>query len=341
MKSRTGSYDRSRDDTFPGDREIDVVGIGSALLDFTVEVDERILDEMGLIKGQMHLIDEERSREIFKGLKDYTIETTPGGSSANTMAGIAILGGRSLFLGKVGNDRNGDYYISENEKMGVKTKMGKIDKMTGHAITFITPDSERTFATHLGAALYLGRDDIREQDIRNSNILHIEAYLLENDIQRGACLEAMRIARQNRVRISIDLADPALIQRNKDDFKDIVKKYASIVFVNEEEAVAFTGKREEEALHIINSLCDVAVVKLGEEGSLIESDNEVHRIPVVRTRVENTNGAGDMYAAGLLFGIAKRVPIEKAGLIGSYASSLVVSQRGARLHEGIDIDTIL
>lgn len=341
MKSKTNSLDKTGDSDYPGEREIDVVGIGSALLDFTVEVDERVLDKIGLKKGQMHLIDEKRSREIFEELKDYTIETTPGGSSANTLAGIAVLGGRSLFLGKVGNDHNGDYYISENEKMGVMTKIGKIDRMTGHAITFITPDSERTFATHLGAALYLGRDDILEQDIRNSNILHIEAYLLENDIQRRACFEAMSIAKYNHVRISIDLADSALILRNKDDFTAIVKKYADIVFVNEEEAVAFTGKREEEALHVISALCDVAVVKLGEEGSLIKSDDEVHRIPAVKTRVENTNGAGDMYAAGLLFGIAKKVPIEKAGLIGSYASSLVVSQRGARLHEGIDIDKIL
>jgi sugar/nucleoside kinase (ribokinase family) len=341
MKSRSIGENSSLINIQPDDREFDVVGIGSALLDFTVAVDDSFLEKMNFKKGQMHLIDEVRSREIFQELRDYTIETTPGGSSANTMAGIALLGGKSLFLGKVGNDHHGDYFISENEKMGVKTKVGKIDRMTGHAITFITPDNERTFATHLGAALYFGRSDISGQDISSSHILHMEAYLLENDLQRGACFEAMRIAVQNHVRISIDLADPALILRNADDFRAIVQEYASIVFVNEAEALAFTGEREEKALQIISSICDVAIVKLGEEGSLIKADDVVYRVPAVRTEVENTNGAGDMYAAGLLFGIAKRIPIEKAGLIGSYVSSLVVSQGGARLNERINIDEIL
>ncbi len=320
--------------------KIDVVGIGSALLDFTVEVEESFLEAIHLNKGHMHLIDEQQSEAIFKQLKKYAIEKTPGGSSANTIAGIALLGGSGLFVGKVGNDTNGQYYIEETERIGVQTRIGKHERMTGHAITFITPDSERTFATHLGASLHLTEDDVVDEDIQRGRILHIEGYLLENEGQREACFRAMHIAKEKGIKVSIDLADPALIGRNRDDFIDIVREFAAVVFVNDVEAVAFTGKEEEAALHQLAEMCDVAVVKLGSKGSMIKAHDAVCRIPAFRTLVENTNGAGDMYAAGVLYGIARNIPIERAGLIGSYAASRVVSQKGARLDAALDINKL-
>lgn len=320
--------------------KIDVVGIGSALLDFTVEVEESFLEAMRLNKGHMHLIDEQQSVAIFKQLEGYAIEKTPGGSSANTVAGIALLGGTGLFIGKVGNDQHGQYYIEETKRIGVQARIGRYERMTGHAITFITPDSERTFATHLGASLHLDEDDVDEDDIGRSAILHIEGYLLENEGQREACFRAMHRAAEKGVKVSIDLADPALIGRNREDFTDIVKEFAAIVFVNDEEAVVFTGKREEAALHQLADMCEVAVVKLGSSGSMIKAHGAVYRIPAFRTLVENTNGAGDMFAAGLLYGIARNIPIERAGLIGSYAASQVVSQKGARLDTALDINQL-
>ncbi len=318
----------------------DVAGIGSPLLDFTVEVDDGILDELDLKKGQMHLVDEERSKMILRRLEDYNLETTPGGSSANTLAGIANLHGKGILLGKVGNDSYADFYISETQKSGVKTRLNKHNGMTGHAITFITPDSERTFATHLGAALHFRKEDVFEDDIKQSRILHIEGYLLEIPEIREATVYAMQLAMDNNIKISVDLADPGLISRIYDVINDIVRKYTDIVFVNEEEAKAFTGKEEEEALGILYSMCDIAVVKLGEMGSLIKMDDTTHRIPVYNTKVVNTNGAGDMYAAGVLYGVANNLPIEKAGRIGSFASSLVVAQTGARLAKKVNIEDI-
>jgi sugar/nucleoside kinase (ribokinase family) len=318
----------------------DLVGIGSPLIDFTINVNDSVLDDLKLKKGQMHLIDENKSKEIFDKIKNYKINKTPGGSAANTLAGLAVLGGKGVLLGKVGNDSNGEFYIVETEKSGVKSKLKRHNSITGHAITFITPDSERTFATHLGAAINFTKEDVNTDEIKNSRILHMEGYLLELPEIREAVIYAAKIAKQYNVKISIDLADPGLILRIPDVVNDVVKNYADIVFVNELEAKAFTNKEREEALDMIYSLCECAIVKLGEHGSLIKKDSKTCRISVCKTDVVNTNGAGDMYAAGILYGIAKNIPIERAGRIASYVSSLVVSQVSTRLSKKIDVESI-
>jgi sugar/nucleoside kinase (ribokinase family) len=321
--------------------EYDVLGIGSALLDFTVIVDDDDLKKFGLVKGGMQLIDAERSREILSSLEGKRIEITPGGSSANTLAGISMLGGRGIFLGKVGNDPHGDLYIRDTELSGVKAEISRHNSMTGHAITFITPDSERTFATHLGAALQLGRDDVREDHIKNSKILHIEGFLFEPPGLREACMKALEIARKNRVLVSIDLSDPGLIDRIRPIFETVARDFANIIFVNEDEARAFTGSEQDKALEHLSTFCDIAIVKLGPQGSLIKSEGVVHRIPVFKTEVVNTNGAGDMYAAGMLYGLSRGFSLERSGTIGSFVSSKVVSQVGARFPGKISIDSML
>jgi sugar/nucleoside kinase (ribokinase family) len=318
----------------------DLAGIGSPLIDFTINVNESILDDLKFKKGQMHLIDENKSKEIFEKIKNYKIDKTPGGSAANTLAGLAILGGKGVLFGKVGNDSNAEYYIEETEKSGVKSKLKQHNSMTGHCITFITPDSERTFATHLGAALNFRKDDVDINEIQSSSILHLEGYLFELPEIREAVIYAIKNAKEHNVKISVDLADPGLILRIPDIIDDIVKNYADIVFVNETEAKAFTKKEREEALDIISSFCECAIVKLGEHGSLIKKDSKICNISVCKTQVVNTNGAGDMYAAGILYGIAKNIPIERAGRIASYVSSLVVSQVSTRLSKKIDVESI-
>jgi sugar/nucleoside kinase (ribokinase family) len=318
----------------------DLAGIGSPLIDFTISVNDSALNDLHLKKGQMHLIDENKSREIFGKIINYKITKTPGGSAANTLAGLAILGGKGILFGKVGNDSNAEFYINETEKSGVKSKLTRNNSMTGHCITFITPDSERTFATHLGAALNFRKEDVEADEIRNSRILHLEGYLFELPEIREAVIYAARTAKESNVKISVDLADPGLILRIPDVINDFVKNFADIVFVNELEAKAFTNKEKEEALDVIYSLCDVAIVKLGEQGSLIKKDSKTCHMSICKIKVVNTNGAGDMYAAGILYGIARDIPIERAGRIASYTSSLVVSQVGARLNKKIDVENI-
>jgi sugar/nucleoside kinase (ribokinase family) len=213
--------------------------------------------------------------------------------------------------------------------------------MTGHAITFITPDSERTFATHLGAAIELSADEIDYSVIEKSSILHLEGYLFEPENLREVCYRSMKSAKENGVLISIDLADPGLVGRIKDVFVDVAKNYADIIFVNEEEAAAFTGVRDKEALEVLSGYSSTVVVKLGAGGSLIKYDNKIVSIDVVKTEVVNTNGAGDMYAAGFLYGLTSGKSIEDSGKIASYSASLAVASSGARVEGKVDLKGII
>lgn len=316
-------------------KKYDVFGIGSALMDFLVEIGHEELLEMDLKHGEMHLVDQDHSKKIFEKLKNYKFKIAPGGSTANVLAGVAVLGGKVIFCGKVGKDEHGAIYEQKMMEGGIFSNIKKSGLMTGHTISFITPDSERTFATHLGAALELKKEDVLEEELKQSKILHIEGYQLEDKNLREVAVHAMEIAKKNNVLISIDLADPALVRRNLADLKNLIKKYADIIFANEKEAEAFTGKKEEDALDELAELSDIAIVKLGKRGSLIKSKGKAYEIKPFKAKAVDTTGAGDMYAAGILYGISHDIPLEKSGKIASYASAKVVEQIGARLSKSL------
>lgn len=309
----------------------DIFGIGSALMDFLIEVEHDELLKLNLKKGQFHLIDEEASKKLLKKIEKHSVKTSPGGSSANTLYGAAMLGSSVVFCGKVGKDSHGDIYEEKMLNSGIKPKLSRSDKATGHAITFITPDSERTFAVHLGAALHLKKDDVFFEDLENSRILHIEGYQLEDKGLREVSVHAMEFAKENGIKISIDLGDPGIVSRNKSDIKKMVKKYADIVFANEDEAKALTGLEPLEALNEIAKLSEIAIVKVGKQGSYIKKGNIIHEIPGYKVNSVDTTGAGDMFAAGVLYGICKGHDMKVCGRIGSYFASKVVKQIGARL----------
>lgn len=321
--------------------QFDVVGIGSALLDIILEAEDALLDKLSLVKGEMKLIDESESRSFMKIIGEMPRQKIPGGSSANTLAGIANLGGAGFFIGSVGTDEYGDLYIMETRGAGVEPLIKKVEGITGHAITFITPDSERTFATHLGAALELTSNDFSDDDISRGKILHLEGYLLEPENLRDASIKAMEIAKRNDMLVSLDLSDPALIGRIGDTFHELVPRYVDILFANETEARAYTGEEEKKALEIMSHEVDYAIVKLGAQGSLIKTGGQVYSIDSFAVEVENTNGAGDMYASGILYGLSRGYDPQKAGTIASYASSKVVAQQGARLTEKLDYSSVV
>jgi len=309
----------------------DVFGIGSALIDFLVEVDNGELLELNLKKGQFHLIDEEGSKILLEKIKKHPVKISPGGSSANTLYGVAALGGNVVFCGKVGRDNHGNIYEKEMFKNGVKTRLARSEKTTGYAITFITPDNERTFATHLGAASQLEKTDIPFEDLKQSKILHIEGYQFEDRQLRDVSLQTMQFAKKHNIRISIDLGDPGIVSRNKVDIKEMINKYADIVFANESEARALAGLEPPEALTDIAKLTEIAIVKVGKYGSYIKQGNTIHKIPGYKAKTADTTGAGDMFAAGVLYGLCSHYDIKVCGHIGSYFAAKVVEEIGARL----------
>ena len=313
-----------------------VTAIGSTLLDITAQINESFLSKYELQKGGMHLINSEQSSAVLKGLEGVELSYSPGGSSANALAGVNDLGGTGLLYGSVGDDDYGRMYVKETEASGVKTGIGVYAEKTGTAITLITEGGERTFATHLGAALNFSESDVKEEDIAASSILHLESYLFEMDNLYNACLKAMKTAKENGVLVSIDLSDSLLVGRIYDRMHSTVLEYADIVFADEEESFAFTGKKEIEALREIEKMCRLAVVKIGSRGSLIMADKQLYEIQPVKTKVVNTNGAGDMYAAGILFGLTQGLAVESCGRLASAAASLVVGRATARLGEKIN-----
>ncbi|MBI2662665.1 adenosine kinase [Candidatus Woesearchaeota archaeon] len=311
----------------------DVVGLGNALMDFLIEVGEDTLLEFSLKKGEMHLVEEEKAKQILNKIEQekLQIEFVPGGSAANTLKGVAFLGGKAILCGKVGKDKQGLNYVQQMEEHGVNTRINKHEhKLTGHAVTFITPDAQRTFSVHLGAALHLGKEEVLEEDIIASKILHLEGYQLEGDTKE-IVLQAMEIACKNNTLISLDLADPGVIRRNKKWLHRIVRDYVDILFVNEKEAKEFTDLEEEKAALGLSKFVKIAVVKIGERGSIICGDEQMHYIAPFPATVIDTTGAGDTYAAGFLYGYCCGWSLEKCGKLGSLFASKVVEQKGMRI----------
>lgn len=316
----------------------DVVGIGNPLVDMIIKVNENTLMELNLEKGNMHLVSEEQLINIQEKIKEFDVKIAPGDSTANTLAGIANLGGNVVFCGKVGEDEHAMYYEQTLDKASMAHRLAKVQGITGKAISFITPDSERTFAVHLGVALKLMKEDIFEDDIKQSGFLHLTGYQLEEPLLKETALHAMDIAKANSVKISIDLADPNLIRRNHAELLSIVKTYADIVFVNEEEAKALTELEPTEAVHEIAKLCNIAIVKIGKDGSLIKKGDMLYKISGFPVDAVDTTGAGDMFAAGFLYGLSNNKDIALCGKIGSYAASRIVQIIGARLKTSIKQD---
>lgn len=310
----------------------DVIGIGSPLLDIIVEADEDVLKAHGFAKGGMHLVDSARSRDILRSIDHLKKQYISGGSAANALAGVSLLGSRGAFTGMIGDDEYGNTYEYDTLRHGVDAQLARHGKeQTGHAITFITSDGQRTFATHLGAARHFRRQHVGDRNINKYSVLHIEGYQLEDKEVREAVFHAMESAKKVGTRISIDLSDAELIKRNLSLVRRVVRDFADIVFVNETESLALTGKQEHEALEEIGKICDTAIIKLGARGSLVRARKEVIEIAPHEADIANTNGAGDAYAAGFLHGLLKGYDLERTGNLASHFASLVIASPGARV----------
>lgn len=306
-----------------------ILGIGNALIDVLIFIsDSAVLQKFGFPKGSMTLVDSVLSAEIKKETSSFNRIVQTGGSAANTVHGIAKLGGRCGYIGKISDDEYGQFYLNDFKENGIETHFFYSTTGTGHATGLITPDSERTFGTYLGAAMELTAEEMTSDIFRNYDIVHIEGYLVQNHRLIEA---AMKTAKENGLLVSLDLASFNIVGENLDFLHRIIGEYVDIVFANEEEALAFTGKEPAAALNEIAQLCDISIVKLGAKGSLIKQGNKTIEISAIPAKSIDTTGAGDIYASGFLYALAQNLDLETAGHIGSLLAGKVVEVMGAKI----------
>lgn len=306
-----------------------ILGIGNALVDILVHIDnDDILNRLGLQKGGMEMIDAQRKREILELIATMPQTIATGGSTSNTIHGLARLGAKAGYIGKVGNDEMGNLFREGCTRFGVIPHLIESEEDTGVAITFISPNAERTFATYLGAAATMQPEQVDAQIFDNYDIIHIEGYLIFN---HDLILDVCKKAKEHGLQISMDMASYNLIESNLDFVKMLLRDYVDIIFANEEEAKAFTGVEQVEALHALSESCPIAIVKVGKDGSYIKMNGEVTAIAPVAAQRVDTTGAGDIYASGFLYGYMNDFDALKSGNLASYLSARLIEYVGAKL----------
>lgn len=308
-----------------------ILGIGNALVDVMTPINnDDILNKFSLPKGSMQLVDKERSNLIKSETRDFKRVFSPGGSAANTIHGLAMLGAETGFIGSVGKDGTGDVFENEMRKAGVQTFLFRHDSITGTAVALVSKDRERTFATHLGAAVELNADDLNPGLFTGFDILYLEGYLINNySLVESAC----KIAKEQDMIIALDLASYNVVETYLNDFVKIVETYIDIIFANEDEARVFTGLTPLEALKKISENCMITVVKIGPAGSWLKKGEEIIKVDSMPVKCIDTTGAGDLYASGFLYGYSKNLDLEKCGILGSMLAGNVIEVVGAKIDE--------
>ncbi|HOI32462.1 MAG: adenosine kinase [Bacteroidales bacterium] len=310
-----------------------VLGIGNALVDNMIRLeDETLLKFLKLPKGSMQLVDTIRSEEVAKASAHLKSTRSSGGSASNTIHGLARLGVETAFIGHVGEDETGKFFQEDMIASGIKPLLFSSKTASGIAHAFVTKDGERTFATYLGAAIELSESHLKENLFVGYDYFYIEGYLVQN---KALLKKAIELAAHSGAKIAIDLASYNVVEDQREFLLELLdNKTIDIVFANEEEAKALTGLNPNDALDFIADRCETAVVKIGKGGSLIKQKGIVYPIAAVKANAIDTTGAGDMYAAGFLYGISKQLSLVQAGQIGSLLAGHVIEVVGAKMsHE--------
>ena len=308
-----------------------IIGLGNALVDVLATLkDDTLLDEMGLPKGSMQLIDDAKLQQINTRFSQMKTHLATGGSAGNTILGLACLGAGTGFIGKVGNDHYGEYFRKNLQKNKIEDSLLTSEQLpSGVASTFISPDGERTFGTYLGAAATMKAENLTLDMFKGYAYLYIEGYLVQD---HELILRAMQLGKEAGLQICLDMASYNIVEGDLEFFDILITKYVDIVFANEEEAKAYTGKDAWGAINEIASKCSVVIVKLGAQGSCIKKGTECIKLEVPPVKkVVDTTGAGDYYAAGFLYGLTCGYSLEKCSIIGSILASNVIQVVGTTL----------
>ena len=311
-----------------------IIGLGNALVDVLATLDsDEILTKMDLPKGSMTLIDEDKLLKINEEFSRMKTHLATGGSAGNAIRGMAQLGAGTGFIGKINNDSYGNFFRESLLKHGTEADLLVSDTLpSGVASTFISPDGERTFGTYLGAASTLKAEELSLEMFKGYTYLFIEGYLVQ---EHDMILRAIELAKEAGLQVCLDMASYNVVESNLEFLREFVKNYVDIVFANAEEAFAFTGKQDKEAVAEIASMCDIAAVKVGKHGSFIQSGDEFHTIGAAKVNCIDSTGAGDLYAAGFLYGYARDLSLDKCAKIGTICAGNVIQTIGAKIDDRI------
>ena len=311
---------------------LDVVGIGNAIVDVVAEADDGLLAAEGLPKGSMTLIDAARADDL-RARMGPAVEVS-GGSAANTMVGVARLGGAAGYVGKVRDDAAGAVFRRDIREAGVAfpTPAAVDGAATARCLIFVTPDAQRTMNTHLGACVELGPADIDPDFIARARLLYMEGYLWDPPAAKEAFRKALGITRQSGGRVCLSLSDSFCVERHRAELRDLVTSHVDVLFANEDEAMALYEVQDfHAALAAARADCAVAALTRSAQGSVVAGEGAVHTIEAAPVpHVVDTTGAGDLYAAGFLAGLARGFDLARCGRLASLTAGEILGHYGAR-----------
>jgi len=324
----------------------DVIGVGNALLDYQVEVPFGYLKTHKLQRGSMTLVDARWQADLITELKqtfgEGKIKKSSGGCAANTLAGITNFGGTAYYITKIANDENGNFYKTDLEKAGVKYDMQPSERgNTGTCLALITPDAERTMLSHLGISIELNEKDIQPMRIEQGAITYIEGYLWDSPTGREACKKAIHIAKEKKKKVAFTCSDSWCVERHREDFVNYAKTSIDILFCNEAEAVELTRAQDVfAAFKILREWCEIVNITTGPRGALISHKGEkiCEEIPTWSVQLVDKLGAGDLYAAGTLYGLTHGKSLRESAFLGCYSATKIIQQMSGRLQSSLKDD---
>ncbi|MZG53927.1 MAG: adenosine kinase [Nitrospinae bacterium] len=324
----------------------DLIGIGNALVDIEVQVEDAFVEEISVTKGGMTLSSVEDQKRILDSLQSKPKKISSGGSAANTVHGASLLGAKSYYLGRVANDAHGKHYTEDMRNCGVGfCGPGSDEHGTGTCVILITPDTERTMLTNLGVSSSLHPENVDETIVKSAGAVYVEGYLWTGDETREAGVHMAQLAKKEGIPVSLTLSDAFVVNTYKESLLDFIQWNVDILFCNEVEAKAMTGEEDSlEAFKKLQAMVDTVFLTLGSKGSLAgQSGQEPVQVNTFPVKAVDTTGAGDLFAAGALFGVLKNFSLEESAVIGSYCAAQVVSHMGGRLpvHSHTDAKKIL
>jgi len=317
--------------------KFDVTGIGNAIVDVLAQADDALLEKHGLPKGAMNLIDTETADRLYS-VMGPGIEAS-GGSAANTIAGIAALGGKTAYIGKVAQDQLGDVFTHDMRAVGVTYETTPLvgGLPTARSLIFVTPDAQRTMQTFLGATTQLGPEDITIDYITSAKVVYLEGYLWDQPRAKEAMRNAAIAAHNWGVKVAFTLSDAFCVGRYRAEFLELVEKHVDILFANEHEILSlYEVEKFDDALQKVRGQTEIAALTRSEKGSVVIRGNEVHVIDAVPgVKVVDTTGAGDAYAAGFLYAYTQGWNLARAGRLGGAMAAEVISHYGPRVESDV------